>query len=186
MDYSKKFLNKEYIIFDFDGTIARILFDWDLWRKVMFELIIKYEPTYTLDQSISKNTNRLIKKYGKLFLEEIISINEQFEMEYYESIDPNILLIKYIKNNFQQKNMYLYTSNSKKLITKLLSQLGLTNCFNKIVTRNDVKYIKPDPYGMWLLLDKNIDITKCIMVGDSVSDRGVARKVEMEFLQVII
>lgn len=184
--WNTQFKDKGTLIFDFDRTIATIQMDWDIWREEMRKIIGKYEPGFSIKESISKNVNRLTEMYGSDFLDEIVTANENVEYDTFRGVALNESLIEYIRDNAELKNMFLYTSNSRKLITRLLRDLEMADAFKKVVTRNDVDFIKPHPEGMRQIVDVNSDLTDYLMVGDSSSDRGVADEVNMDFLLVEI
>lgn len=65
-----------------------------------------------------------------------------------------------------------------------LHKLKIDDAFEKIVARDDVMYIKPDPDGVRLVLGDEPDVSKFLMVGDSSADKGAAEAIGMDFFRV--
>jgi len=63
----------------------------------------------------------------------------------------------------------LVTNTSAKAVNTVFENHGLKSCFDVVVTRENVKRLKPDPEGI-LLAAKKLGATNCFMVGDLVLD----------------
>jgi len=71
--------------------------------------------------------------------------------------------------------MGLVTNTSKKAVDMVFSLHGLGKYFDVVVTREDVRKLKPDPEGVLLVL-KRLGEESFFMVGDSVFDALAAEK----------
>ena len=63
----------------------------------------------------------------------------------------------------------IVTNTSAKAVNTVFQNHGLKNRFDVVVTRENVKKLKPDPEGI-LLAVKKLGATNCFMVGDLVLD----------------
>ncbi len=184
MNTLEEFLkDKSYIIFDFDRTIAKIEVDWDEWKHGVYDLISSFEVNFEPLETVDKTINKYIKKYGKDLRDRFCEFSRDFELENSQGFIENRGLTDFIKNN-STHTKYIFTSNSRDLVTKYLKEMGLYENFEKIVTRDDVFYIKPNPEGFDLIYDKRQGKEKYIMIGDRDADRAASESYGIDFLLV--
>lgn len=79
--------------------------------------------------------------------------------------------------------MGLVTNTSEKAVSTVFQNHGLKNYFDAVVTREDVKKLKPDPEGV-LLAVKKLGATNCFMVGDLVLDALAAKGAKVKAIIV--
>ncbi|MFZ2193044.1 MAG: HAD family phosphatase [Candidatus Moraniibacteriota bacterium] len=187
----KNYLNekdKKYVIFDFDQTLATLLIDWSTWGEKMKEIFSSYGIDFDSRKSeyskYAEIQNYCIEKYGdeaeKIFLE----MNHRHEKEYYRGYDllpATLPILDSIKNNAK---LYLWTSNSARTIAPILEELKIDKLFSGIITRNDVRYIKPNPEGFFLIYDKNIPKSQYLFIGDSLADIGAGINSGIDFINI--
>jgi HAD superfamily hydrolase (TIGR01549 family) len=77
----------------------------------------------------------------------------------------------------------LVTNTSAKAVNTVFQNHGLKNCFDAVVTRENVKKLKPDPEGI-LLAVKKLGATSCFMVGDLVLDILAAKGAKVKAIIV--
>ena len=179
MNDLNKLQNKKYIIYDFDGTIAKVNIDWSNWHNGVERIFLKYEPTFIRNGLVNQFQNPMVLKYGKPLKDEICKFNEIYEMTLYKDLKLNTQLIDYIKNNPKKIN-YILTSQNKSSLIKMLDELRITNYFYMFITRDDILFLKPDPEGIKKILLSN-DVNDFIMLGDSIIDEQTAKSVNMDF-----
>jgi HAD superfamily hydrolase (TIGR01549 family) len=77
----------------------------------------------------------------------------------------------------------LVTNTSAKAVATVFQNHGLKNYFDAVVTRENVKKLKPDPEGI-LLATKKLGAKNCFMVGDLVLDVLAAKGAKAKAIMV--
>ncbi len=176
----------QHVIFDFDETLATIIMDWSPWYKGVAEIVRKYQPSFDDVNNLSmQSVSEFINQYGQSFRDEYVNFEINLEKKNYQSykiIQKTLDLFQ--KFHKQNKNLYLLTSNSKITVLPILEELKITNHFTKIVTLDDVRNFKPSPIPFELIYVEGNDKKQYLMVGDSVSDKGFAQNVGIDYLNV--
>jgi pyrophosphatase PpaX len=79
----------------------------------------------------------------------------------------------------------LVTSGSKSRVLRDLTRTGITECFQVIVTGDDVREPKPSPEGLHVALEKlGLQPKEALYVGDAQADYEMARAAGVAFLGV--
>lgn len=178
--------NKKHIIFDFDETLCTLLVDWAPWRKEMDALFALYgltpknEPGFNYAEII----NRCVEKDGDGVRERVLEINYRIEKEHYSGYALSPLAMPLLELSKKYAKLYLWTSNDRRTVTPILEELNISKLFEKIVTRNDVKYSKPKADGFFLIHDKKSPLSQYLLIGDSRSDSGAAIDAGIDFLNI--
>jgi phosphoglycolate phosphatase-like HAD superfamily hydrolase len=179
------------IIYDFDGTIAKILIDWKDWHTEVEKIYKEYDKNFTHHGYMHGHYNHMIERFGDDLRDKLLKLNNEYELSYFKGTINNNELIEFIKENIKENikdkeiKQYVLTSNGKDIINKLLKDLDLENIFEKVVTRDTAKYIKPSTSGIEQIVDiKNKD--EYIMVGDTDADEKVAKAMDIDFEKIEI
>lgn len=181
--------HKTHLIFDFDETIFMLLLPWrnalvyaanDL-RNLDKNLYEKYENDIG---RLSEMQNKFVKKHGKKAKDIFIENNMRFESEHLQGVDINQELIDFI-NTATNVSLFVWSSNTRPVIEKVLKEFGIHHKFEKIITRNDVDLLKPSSEGFTLIYDQSIPKSQYLMVGDSMSDEGAAKAAGIDFFRVM-
>lgn len=170
----------KYVVYDFDLTIAKVEIDWSDWHKGIEKIIQKFDPEFRTDTKLHQILNDFIHKYGKPIRDEFFEFHKKYEIEKCKGATPNNDLINFIKTH-PNISHNIFTSQSRELLNKLLVEIGLEGYFDKIVARDDLYFIKPDPEGLNLIISPNSNKSDYIMVGDSSVDEGAARNAGIDF-----
>lgn len=186
-DYLRK-TKKTHLIFDFDETILKLLLPWDdAFKRIRKELISLDEKTYgdygSRKISFSLLQNKYVREFGKKILGNFIKNEIGFEREELRGVILNPKLLDFVKNSSSYE-MFIWSSNAKPTIEKLLKQHGIFGKFKKIVSREDVSFLKPEVDGFELLHDVKIPKEKYLFIGDSVNDKLAAEKLGIDFFLV--
>lgn len=83
------------------------------------------------------------------------------------------------------KKLYIWSSNHSSTLKKYLSELGILNKFELIVSREMVDFIKPDSSGFnkyFSNLSEDKDLF--LMVGDSIFDKEAASNSGINYLDI--
>ncbi len=165
----------EYILFDWDGTLARTL---DIWLDTYKELCVKYKAdisNLTDIEIVEKSfglwekglSNLGIKNAKSVYDEALKMVNEKVKTV---NLYPDVKeVLEKLKS--KGKRIALHTSSFDNLLYPALSYHNLDNYFEIILTRNDVKNGKPNPEVILKELDYfNADTDEALIVGDSDHD----------------
>ncbi len=179
-----KFTNKDIYIFDFDKSICTLDTDWEIWRTMCLSVIKKYDPS-TDDDFVVKHSiqNDLFKKYGKEFKKDFDEQNKLFEVNQIKVCIPNTKILNLIES-LEDKDLYIWSSNSRETVVKYLEELGILNKFKKIITREDVSFIKPEPEGFEYIKEGVPDKSKVIFIGDDTVDEKAASASGIDYFNV--
>lgn len=175
----------KHVIFDFDETLATLQINWSGWYKGIANIIVKHEPQAELPPVIPHTLfNDYVKKYGEPIREELWQFSADFELKANKGLVPNHKALEFLDSIYRVKKAYLYSSNSRQIIHQSLINLGITDKFIKIITRDEVDFIKPDPHGFSLIYDNQTPLSQYVMIGDSSSDSGLAKNAKIDFIDV--
>lgn len=187
-DYLKTHL-KTHLIFDLDKTIVKLLIDWTTYREQLWKLVSTFDKKLTEEIPCKpfmgfKLTNTAIKKHGKKAKNILDQFNETYEINYYTGYLPNPNLLSFIHSYQDSLHFFLWTNNAKKTIKDVMQKENLTICFQKVITRDDVLYIKPEADGFKLIDTNNNPKNSYLLIGDSVFDQETAKKIKVDFFRI--
>jgi FMN phosphatase YigB (HAD superfamily) len=178
------------IIFDFDDTLVSLQLDWENFMQTWPDEVegktgIQF-PEGQTQMNHPELVNALVKKYGREILNADRKIYENFEEDSLTNFQVNDRLIEFIKDNTENLNFYIWSSNTRITIETILNQLQIFELFKKIVSRNDVEYVKPDNDGFAQIANKaDSDEDTFLFVGnDLYSDKGAATASMIEFFHI--
>jgi len=180
----------EAVIFDLDGTLASFNLDYRTVRAEVRSFLVKMgvpSSLLSINESIFemlKKTEIFMKNTGKpeKALQEIrsqaLAIAEKYELE---AARITSLLSGVVETLKALKEMNLKiglcTINGERSTNYILKRFELMQFFDAVITRNKVKYVKPNPEHLEATLkalEKTAD--KAMVVGDGSTDMKSARE----------
>ena len=184
LDQYLKTHKKTHLIFDLDKTLARLILPWNLvldgikdqLAKIDKSILKKYENGKF---NLAQLENSYVKKDRKT-KDLFIKNRTKFETKYLKEIVPNQKLTDFIKKNNQYK-FYVWSSNTKSASEKVLKKLGVFKKFQKIITRNDVDFIKPEAEGFYKIYDPKLSKENYLFIGNSSYDGQAAKTAGIDF-----
>jgi HAD superfamily hydrolase (TIGR01549 family) len=182
------YLNKKkYFVFDFDRTLAKMEIDWNGWHAGISKIYTKYDPNHGYVQGKNPHIyhNQLVTAHGDQLLQEVRDFNRQYESQYLTGFTPNTEVIQFILEN-PSITFYVYSSNSKPTVTRGLDELGISKSIRAVISKDDVKFVKPNPEGFFLLENFEGNEEEFLMIGDSSADRGAAEAAGIDFLECTV
>jgi len=183
-EYIKK-KGKKHVIFDFDATICTLLIDWSNWRKEVEKLVLDCKVETDWEEVGSQEIQNLcIKKGGKEARDRLVDIGQRNEKEYYAGFELVPVAPPLIDIAKKYAKLYMWTSNDRQTILPILPELKIDDIFEKIITRNDVNFIKPESDGFSLIYTEGISRSEYLMIGDSKADEGAAKDAGIDFLNI--
>ncbi len=181
----------QLIVFDLDGTLIQSNIDYmgirDKVREMLIDLvspdeyqIIKDTPTTIL------NLVELVKEKDTVggFYEKAWQIVEEAEQIGYEQakIDDDV---HSTLTTLQLENLdiAIFTNNSRKLTDYGMKQFELHQYTDVIITRDDVEEAKPNPEGLFKIMNHfNKSTKQTIFIGDSWLDAETAQVAGVDFI----
>lgn len=182
----------EAVIFDLDGTLASFNLDYRTVRAEVRSFLVKMgvpSSLLSINESIFemlKKTEIFMKNTGKpeKALQEIrsqaLAIAEKYELE---AARITSLLSGVVETLKALKEMNLKiglcTINGERSTNYILKRFELMQFFDAVITRNKVKYVKPNPEHLEATLkalEKTAD--KAMVVGDGSTDMKSARELK--------
>jgi phosphoglycolate phosphatase len=177
------------VIFDLDGTVASFNLDYRKVRALVKGYLMKKgvpASILSLDESVFemlRKTENWAKNSGKPaeFLEEVrreaLATTETYELEAASTtyLLPGVVdALKTLKRMGLKSG--LCTINSEKSVNRILERFGIAGLFDVIISRNQVKHVKPDPEHLEAAL-KVLDVSpeETLVVGDSRVDMQSAK-----------
>ncbi len=192
----KIFLNDvEAVLFDFEGTLVDL--QWDLRAAVKETL----EMLGTLHFPIQRFQGM---KYSTLMLEAIRiaqeigqspeKVREKIEA-IYDRFDEDAFRRWRLRSGSQEFLSALRTKGTKtglvsnvgrKTLQKAVLKLGLDPLFDVVVSRNDVRFMKPSGEGLHLALGRlQVMKDKALYVGDSLDDILAAKAAGIKVIIIL-
>ena len=187
-DYIKQH-DKTHIIFDFDATLFLLLLPWNKWGETIQGQLLNLNPDiwnqWTQEEiSLSEMQNRYIDKHGEAALQIILEHNKRFEEDQLKDVHPHHDLLRAVRELGTAYKKYVWSSNTREIIQRVLADFDIEDAFERVVTRNDVRLLKPNAEGFQLIRDPKVPLERYVLVGDSSSDRGAAKNAGIDFYYV--
>ncbi len=178
--------NKAYLIFDLDETLCKLLLPWDDYVEGIKIKLIQLDKKlfYELDKnevSLSDFENNLVSRFGVPVKKLLIDHRIEFETTTLAGMIPNNNLVSFIQNSHD--HMFIWSSNTKPTVSNTLKKLGIFDKFRKIITGEDVMYLKPNSEGFTKIYDTKIFKRKYLLIGDSNSDKEAAENSGIDFFK---
>jgi HAD superfamily hydrolase (TIGR01549 family) len=193
-DLEPKIVPIEAVIFDLDGTLAHFNLDYKTMRgEVRGYLMRKGVPASVLNVNESlfdmlgkaeiffKNGDK--SKPASVFeavREQALDIAEKYEMEAASTTSLQTGVIETLKElKAMNLKMGLCTINNEKAARYILRRFKIEEFFKTIVSREKVKYVKPNTEQFELALEAlSAQAQETVIVGDSVVDMQSARELK--------
>jgi HAD superfamily hydrolase (TIGR01549 family) len=179
---------KTHLIFDFDKTLFKIIIDWDKYFDNIENELIHYDKKLFNNYqnglvSWCDMQNLYIDRYGPEMRKMICINNIQSENSLITDAIPNISLLNLIKSN-DKLFLSIWSSNTKISIQNILRKYHILDKFDKIICRDDLKYLKPNPEGFSKIYQPKTTLDKYLFIGDSINDSNAALNCKIDFYKI--
>lgn len=180
---------KTHLIFDFDETLFWLVMDWNIFISAMEKNLAPIDPVLYADFveqkiSLTGTLSAYSQQYGAKVKQQINAMALAFEEQAFEQAVPNPELIDFVRANHNRYHMSIWTSNTSKIIGKVLEANNLSGVFTKVVSLLDVALLKPYPEGFASLRAAEVPLEHYLMVGNSQADAGAAKAVGIDYFHV--
>jgi len=178
------------VVFDLDGTIASFNIDYRAVRADVRDFLIKNglpASVLSINESIFemlKKTEIFMKNNGKSektlmeTRQKALAIAEKYELEASKTTGllPGVLeTLKALKK--MNLKIGLCTINSEKSTSYILKRFGITEFFDAVAPRDNVKYVKPNTEHLEATLKAlGVNPEETMVVGDSQIDMKCAKE----------
>ena len=185
------------ILFDLDGTL--IDSEQKFFESFRHVISLRYNYNISYDEyesfELKQNAKLIINLKNKGIIDERESdeiimrdVYLEYENKFMDLLDKNEVslnfeLLKQLKN--KGLRLALVSTSRKKFIDMLLAKLNIENLFEIVISREDVKNLKPSPDAYIMALNQlNISSDCCIAFEDS--ERGIvaSKKANIKTIQV--
>lgn len=173
------------MLFDFEGTLVD--FQWKLSEAIEEALGMLWNIGFAKSRILSRRYSTLMTEAQEaadeiglspeLVREKIGSVYDRYDEDAMTrwAVRPGV---KDFLNTIKAKGIRtaLVSNVGGRTIAKALSKLDLADCFDVVLSRNDVMNLKPHPEGLNRAIEKlGIGKDRIILLGDSLDDVKAAR-----------
>ncbi len=171
------FENKRIIVFDLDGTIVHLDTDWDHLKMLLSKRYAKlYKGEKCEFEHISACLSHVVKKNDEFELSNFFNMILDYEMKNIrnnEEIEESIFFINHLElfGIKTETKFAILSLIMRETIMTTLKLAKLTQKFDLIIGREDVRAWKPNPFGL-LEIQKQFNVKKeeMIFFGDTEPD----------------
>lgn len=138
------------LIFDCDGTLADTMpLHWRAWRTIAARHGFEFgeDRFYALGGVPSRDILRMLSVEQGLRFDPLAVAHEK-EAEYLpliQQVEPIGAIVAIVHANQGRRPMAVASGGTRPIITQVLRHLGILDCFQAIVTSEDVQRQKPAP-----------------------------------------
>lgn len=169
----------DLIIFDFDGTIARLSVDW---------IGMKRELSRTLDRPFDSLADGLAALRSSGDAEAINTywdIVRRFEWDDPVGLAGNDDVIQFLRTVRPGRSVAVCSSNAHSTVERALALLDIADCIDFLVAGDDVAHAKPHPEGVETIVAHfGSDKQRTLFIGDTEIDLDAGKAAGVRTLLV--
>jgi pyrophosphatase PpaX len=161
----------DYVLFDWDGTIAKTL---DVWMESLKVALVKRGYSFT-DRQIGADYELFKSRFSELGDKTLGAVIEEALMLSNKSIptvkmyEDNVRVLNLLRKN--NKQLGVVTTSEHATISQLLKQHDMASLFDVVIGGDDVANQKPHAEPIIKALDAlSATKSRTVMVGDSDKD----------------
>ncbi|MGR3317417.1 MAG: HAD family hydrolase [Candidatus Anammoxibacter sp.] len=166
----------DLIIFDLDGTLINSKDDIaNAVNHMLTELGLNRIENKIIYSYVGKGVPKLVErslteKHLDKF-DEAVSLFKKYYAEHLLDITTLYPNVKDILNHFRNKKKAVVTNKDQSYSLPILKELGIFNCFDKLLYGDSVANKKPHPEAIYTVI-KELEVGKnrSLMVGDTNAD----------------
>lgn len=187
-EYLERF-PKTHLIFDFDETLFWLVLDWDRFFEAMEKELAPidrklYDDLVAQKRSLSGTLNAYVETYGIKAKQIITTMSVKFEKEHLLRVVPNPELIDFVAANKDTYVMSIWTSNTSRVVEKVLEEHGLAGVFSRVASQLEITMLKPYPDGFRYLAQSGVSKHRYLMIGNSSADEEAAKASGIDYFHI--
>ena len=176
-------MTPDVVVVDLDNTLIQLGVDWGAVRERLSDVAARAEV--------------LVERHGIWPLmeaarqpgrEPLLAEMEQIvtETELAGAGGPrNEALLEWLDGNAAGVPLSVLSLNSRHAVLKALGTHGLTDRVAHVIGREDVRRVKPDPEGLFILAERHgVEPAQMLFIGDRDGDRKCAEAAGTPFMHV--
>lgn len=180
---------KTHLIFDFDETLFWLVLEWDRFFEAMEKELAPidqelYDDLAAGKRSLSGTLNAYVEAYGTKAKQIITSMSVRFEEDHLLRVVPNPELVDFVAANRDKFSMSIWTSNTSRIVEKVLAEHGLTGIFTRIASQLEILMLKPYADGFRYLAQSGVSKGSYLMIGNSNADEEAAKAAGIDYFHI--
>ncbi|MCS7118131.1 MAG: HAD family hydrolase, partial [Thaumarchaeota archaeon] len=183
------------VILDLDGTVVEFPHEWIIMAKEesmrkLTDLGLRLPENVDLTRPLSMILSEVIRLNGPDVEREVMQIIDATFKRYELSAAERAVPRKWVREELEKLNgslkVAIATNNSRVAALKTLEMAGVLHMVRCVVSRDDVKSMKPDPHMLLRAIRLcSSTINNSMYVGDSVVDVLAARSIGIPVILVL-
>ncbi len=164
----------DLFIFDWDGTLAEIKLMNKINEKLNF-LWLKKKERSRMEALYSRHEIRKLEYREQRETKEYKSIVDFLMLMARPKLQPGTIeTLKLLRG--RHKKVVLFTNGAYWRVAKEAKNLGVMRYFDFLLSAQDIKYVKPNPLGLNMIVDREHESRqKTLYIGDMIDDVLAAR-----------
>ncbi|MGQ9780648.1 MAG: HAD family hydrolase [Nitrososphaeria archaeon] len=167
------------VFFDLDGTLVEFKLDVGRSKAEVLKLIISMVPNiegldgtksyYHMLDEVSNSVDFQTYEKIRASLYAILDKYEEAAAKRTRLREGALNTLMYLKTS--GRKIALLTNSGRSAVDYVLQRFNIGKYFDKVLTRDELKFMKPSPEGIYHLLNFfDLNPEECVIVGDGVID----------------
>lgn len=178
----------QFILFDYDSTIARVPVDWQAARPRCREYLHQVAPSVVLDSGMRvDDMEAAVLESGTADAAAVFQFRRLLEGGLEGAHEPLLLTVDAIRELHGQggATLIIVSNNLRHTVSSGLRQLGITHCFAAVYGVDDVGIPKPSTRAIDLIrAHYPFDPLQSVFVGDSATDAAFCQRGNLRFINI--
>jgi phosphoglycolate phosphatase-like HAD superfamily hydrolase len=178
----------QHLVIDLDGTLVALDLDWSDWIDEVAALLpVRLRPTFS--ELLGNPDGRWAHLINECVRRDEVSLDGLYEA--YARCEAT--LTSYRRNDglitgvgelaSRGCSVSVWTNNLRATALRVLDEIALGSAVTTVTARDDVRLGKPAVDG-WMLIRRQNEERRALLVGDSESDREAAAAANLSFFQI--
>ena len=170
------FKHKKVIVFDLDGTIVKLIIDWNHLKKILTERYSKIYREICKFNHITACLDHVVEKDDEVELKNFFKIIQDYEMKNIKNnqiIEETIFFIRNLGlfGVSTDIKLAIFSLNTRKVIIESLKLANVNDKFDFIIGREDIRKWKPNPEGLLIIKEHyKVKSEEIVYFGDLEKD----------------
>ena len=170
------FKHKKVIVFDLDGTIVKLIIDWNHLKKILTERYSKIYREICKFNHITACLDHVVEKDDEVELKNFFKIIQDYEMKNIknnQNIEETIFFIRNLElfGISKDTKLAIFSLNTRKVIIESLKLANINDNFDFIIGREDIRKWKPNPEGLLIIKEHyKVKSEEIVYFGDLEKD----------------